>query len=58
MKKITINIPDDYADVISVTAIGGAGTRFINVKSTAVDITGVTDEAEFDIFEGVIKSDK
>lgn len=57
MKKIILNIPDDYADVISVTAIGGAGTRCINVKNTAVDITGVKDEGEFDLLEGVLKND-
>lgn len=33
MKKITLIIPDEYADVIAVTAIGGAGTRYLNVKA-------------------------
>lgn len=58
MKKIILNIPDDYSDVISITAIGGAGTRIINVKATAFDITGVKDECEIDVWEGVIKNDK
>lgn len=58
MKKITINIPDKYADVVSITTIGGAGTSCINVKTSVFDITSVKDEYEIDMFTGVIKQNE
>lgn len=57
MKKVTINIPDDFADVISITVIGGAGTRCVNVKASAFDISETKDEYEIDIMEGLIKNE-
>lgn len=53
MKQITLNIPDDYADVLSVTVVGGAGTKTINVTTMVYDITKVVDKEEFDVKAGV-----
>ena len=54
MKKITLIVPDNYADVISVTVIGEAGTETINIKATVVDITSVKAGCEIDVMDGVI----
>lgn len=52
MKQITLNIPDNYADVLSVTVVGGAGTESINVYCMVYDITKVVDKGEIDVKAG------
>ena len=38
MKKVTIELPDNYADVLAVTAIGREGAKIINVMTNAFDL--------------------
>lgn len=40
MKQITFNIPDEYADVISVTFVG-TSTNITNVAVKAYDISKI-----------------
>ena len=39
MKRITLEIPDGYDDLLTVTSIGATGTK-INVQLTAINIMG------------------
>ena len=39
MKRITLEIPDGYDDLLTVTSIGTSGTK-INVKLNAINIFG------------------
>lgn len=52
MKQITFNIPDDFADAITVTCIGGVGKPDIHITVDAFDISKVIDKAEFDVKAG------